>query len=260
MPDNSLSVVFCSYNEEKWMGRQLEAAQYQLDPATDELVVLNDGSTDDTQRFIDELWFPNVVKLRHAKNRGNVVSYEKALCSATKEWVFVSSINDHIQPGAFDCFRFAAREYPSAAVIAGKQDPPMPILWADIQPNETVYLPPWEVQQRWTDVVQITGAGTFTRRLLHPGYDPDLKWHADFYALMWMVLRYGLVYVNRTITKMGLPGYDAAASDPIQNRPVIDSINRKLAADPLMAAAFVNPRVKKWLKGEPHWQEPYRAE
>jgi len=90
----SLSVFFPCYNEQGNVARVVQNALKVLDNlgADYEVIVVNDGSADDTGRIADELAAQNrrVRVVRHPHNRGYGAALQSGFRAATKELVFFS--------------------------------------------------------------------------------------------------------------------------------------------------------------------------
>lgn len=87
-----LSVVIPSYNEEKRLPDTLRTILAYLDaqdlPA--EVLVVDDGSTDATQRVAEGLLRGRGRVLRHDENRGKGFSFRKGFAAAQGRWVLLS--------------------------------------------------------------------------------------------------------------------------------------------------------------------------
>lgn len=254
MNNSTLSVVITACNEQEKLPHQLAAIMSQL-TSNDELCLLDDGSTDDTW----EIMWEHIKRsgcndsplswTRNPKPSGCNRAYNQVTAMATKEWVYSASANDLVLPGAFDAFRKAVAQWQDAVVIAGRQDPPMPVGWA----CENCFLSPEEVRIRWRGIIQIGGLSAFTRRSFREPYDEELEWNADWWMLNKLILQHGFVFIDRTIARVGPSGYDWRGEDMNQLRPVINAMLRRLDDDPFLAEAFNNnPVVMQWLKTGKH--------
>lgn len=89
----TVSVVLAAYNGEKFLQAQLESILTCL-RAGDELVLVDDFSTDRTDEIIAGVNWPNVVVLRNPVNRGVRATFEIGLRRARGEIVFLSDQDD----------------------------------------------------------------------------------------------------------------------------------------------------------------------
>ena len=88
----SISVFFPAFNDEQTISSLVHKALEVLPEFTDdyEVLVINDGSTDDTGKIIDELalTFHQVRAIHHTNNRGYGAALQTGFLHATKELVF----------------------------------------------------------------------------------------------------------------------------------------------------------------------------
>src|SRR5213080_381833 len=101
MASATLSVALCTYNGAAYLGEQLDSIVAQSRPP-DELVVCDDGSTDETvevlETFLAEAPFP--VRLqRNEANLGFVKNFEQAISLCTGDFVALSDQDDVWMPG-----------------------------------------------------------------------------------------------------------------------------------------------------------------
>ncbi len=98
-----LAVLIPVYNEEGMLRAaiaRLDAVPPPIDPATGEslsrrLILVDDGSTDGTGRILDELrGRPDVVAVRHEKNKGKGAALRTALHAALSEGADLFLIHD----------------------------------------------------------------------------------------------------------------------------------------------------------------------
>src|SRR5262245_31118099 len=91
----SISVVLPNYNHARFLPRSLTCLLRQTRPA-DEVIVIDDGSTDDSLAVIGEFARrePRVRVLRNEKNSGVVATLNRGLAEARGELVFLASSDD----------------------------------------------------------------------------------------------------------------------------------------------------------------------
>jgi glycosyltransferase involved in cell wall biosynthesis len=99
----SVSVCFPAYNEESTIRRVLEDADRLLSASglDYEILVCDDGSTDATGPIIEELAavLPRMRGIRHARNRGIFVTFERLYAEATRQFVFLNSADGQWETG-----------------------------------------------------------------------------------------------------------------------------------------------------------------
>jgi glycosyltransferase involved in cell wall biosynthesis len=93
MWDPRISVCMAAYNGGPFVDAQLRSILTQLRP-NDEVVIVDDGSKDDTMVRIEELGDVRVRLLRHEKNAGVLATFEDALRCATGEILFLADDDD----------------------------------------------------------------------------------------------------------------------------------------------------------------------
>lgn len=95
--DRSVSLLCWAYNEEQLIGGYLLRANELLRTtvADYEIVVVDDCSTDNTHQIVTTLQheLPRVRLLRNATNLNVGLSFQKAIMSATKDYVFWQTID-----------------------------------------------------------------------------------------------------------------------------------------------------------------------
>lgn len=86
------------YNGSKFIREQLESILSQL-PTDAEVVVADDGSTDDTLAIVKSLGDPRIRVLPPEKHLGVVYTYERALLASKGEFIFLADQDDIWLPG-----------------------------------------------------------------------------------------------------------------------------------------------------------------
>jgi glycosyltransferase involved in cell wall biosynthesis len=92
-----------TYNGERFLRAQLASILQCLEEA-DQLVVVDDCSTDATVQIVREVKWPNLALIRNPANLGVCKSFERGLRQAKGEVVFLSDQDDLWVPGKRDAF------------------------------------------------------------------------------------------------------------------------------------------------------------
>ncbi|HLY39676.1 MAG TPA: glycosyltransferase [Terracidiphilus sp.] len=111
-----VSVCMAAYNGSKFIEQQLRSVLDQLS-VHDEVVIVDDGSQDDTVRLIEQMKDPRIRLLLHRSNRGVVATFEDALRCASGEFLFLCDDDDIWPAGKVERFLKAFGENPDAAVV-----------------------------------------------------------------------------------------------------------------------------------------------
>lgn len=88
-----ISVCMATYNGEKFIKEQIDSILCQLGP-NDELVISDDGSTDDTIKIIKSYDDSRIYVHHHKTDRGYTKNFENALNHATGDIFFLSDQDD----------------------------------------------------------------------------------------------------------------------------------------------------------------------
>jgi len=94
----SLSVALASYNGERFLAVQLHSILSQIGPS-DELVVVDDASTDRTLEIVASFGDRRIRVLRNDRNAGILAAFERALGATRNEIVLRSDQDDVWVPG-----------------------------------------------------------------------------------------------------------------------------------------------------------------
>jgi glycosyltransferase involved in cell wall biosynthesis len=91
----TVSVAMCTYNGEKFLKQQLDSILNQT-IAVDEIIICDDGSTDDTIKIINEYAtrFSNLKLIENLVNLKSVKNFEKAISLCTNDLIFLCDQDD----------------------------------------------------------------------------------------------------------------------------------------------------------------------
>lgn len=123
----TVSVCMATYNGSQYVEHQLRSILVQLKPF-DEVVIVDDASTDDTVAVILSVGDPRVRLLRQESNAGYVRTFEKALLSARGDVMLLADQDDEWVPGRRNLL---AREASTRGIVASNlvllgSDKPLP--------------------------------------------------------------------------------------------------------------------------------------
>jgi glycosyltransferase involved in cell wall biosynthesis/SAM-dependent methyltransferase len=113
----TMTVCIPTYNRAAFIGDCLASVLDQLDDRMDILVV-DDGSTDDTEAIVASLGRPDIRYIRKPHTNG-ADTRNVALREATGDFVLWVDSDDLLMPGAVAAHRTAMREFPDADVFYG---------------------------------------------------------------------------------------------------------------------------------------------
>lgn len=104
-----ISVCMATYNGMKYLPAQITSILEEL-AADDEIVVQDDGSSDETVAYLNSLNDPRILIEINPENRGVIATFERALKRARGDIIFLSDQDDIWLPGkvahvlaAFSC-------------------------------------------------------------------------------------------------------------------------------------------------------------
>ncbi len=201
----SLSVIVPNFNHDSLIPRALRAFLNQAPPAK-EIIVIDDGSTDDSVKVIEEFArrYRSIRLIKHQTNRGIVAAVKTGLEIATGEYLLFGSSDDIVLPGLFARAQAALSQNPRAALfcsgVALVDDHNRVIgLRPVTQPcRRTAYLSPADVRGaiQTTDFWYLGTTTVYRRRLLAEiGYfDPRLGSIGDTLADRLLAFRHGFCF------------------------------------------------------------------
>jgi glycosyltransferase involved in cell wall biosynthesis len=98
MSTPAVSVCLATYRGAAWVTEQLDSILEQIGP-DDEVVIVDDGSPDDTVARIRSVGDPRVRLIARHDNRGYVRAFEQALAEARGEFLLLADQDDVWTPG-----------------------------------------------------------------------------------------------------------------------------------------------------------------
>ncbi len=107
----SVSVVMATYNGQRYLKEQIDSVFAELRPG-DELIVVDDASSDGTAAILDLLTWSNLRIVKNSSNIGVLQTFERGLALASSDVIFLCDQDDVWLPGKLSSFieAFAADE------------------------------------------------------------------------------------------------------------------------------------------------------
>lgn len=108
----SLSVVIPAYNNAPLLGHAVQSVREQGHSDL-EIIVIDDGSTDNTVEVLEQLQGSDLRSVRQA-NAGPAAARNLGIAEASGEWIAFLDADDHWLPGKLSAQFDALRKYPEA--------------------------------------------------------------------------------------------------------------------------------------------------
>jgi glycosyltransferase involved in cell wall biosynthesis len=256
-----LSVVLPNYNHGRLVPRALEALLAQ-DPPPDEILVVDDGSTDDSLTVLADLaWrHPSLRVIAHGENRGAIPALATGLAAARGRYVYFAAADDRVLPGFFAAALGLLERYPAAGLFCGEA------ALVDGETGEPLALrPPVRPLYRASavgaagtrDLLRridnwiLTGSAVFRRDAVVAagGFDPRLGSFADGYLARKVALAHGFCFAPQTVaTWYVYPGSYSrgTARDLARAREALDNVPARIAADAAFPPWYAGVFAARW--------------
>lgn len=246
---STISIILPNYNHGKELHTSLLAAATQ-NVAADEIVVVDDASTDSSVEIIEQFAarFPAIRLLRNTERGGVAKAVSRGLEAARGDYVVMASADEKMRPIMIESLSVAARAFPTAKMITSTYTQWWPERDEIREHGPDSELGPWFLTSPKTTFISPQnlhallrrsfvwlGVNTamFSRSALVEvgGYDPALRWHGDWFLSYAIAFKYGVVVVPRSLALFREAGGSYSAlgmRDPKEQRGVALAIQRKL--------------------------------
>jgi glycosyltransferase involved in cell wall biosynthesis len=257
----TLSVVLPNYNHAKLIGRALAALLAQKRTA-DEIIVIDDGSTDDSVPVIERVAAkaPAIRILRNENNIGVIATLQRGLEAARGNYVYFAASDDWIFP---DFFALALRRLeadPSVGLFCGEAmlvDGTSNRLFAvrpAVRPRMSagpIYAEGVNKLLRSTDNWILTGSTVFRREYVTwaGGFDARLGSFADGFIARKIALRYGFYFEPKIVaTWVVFPDSVSrkTARDLQRSKYILDAVPKLIAADSGFPSWYADAFRDRW--------------
>lgn len=96
-----ISIVMTTYDRATTVGRAIDSVLHQTYPEW-ELIIVDDGSTDDTQHVLEQFSDSRILVVKHDENRGVTAAKNTGLNELRGEWFSLLDSDDEIVPEALE--------------------------------------------------------------------------------------------------------------------------------------------------------------
>jgi glycosyltransferase involved in cell wall biosynthesis len=257
----TLSVVLPNYNHAKLIGRALAALLGQ-ERAADEIIVIDDGSTDDSVAVIERIatTAPEIRLLRNPKNVGVIPTLQRGFEAARGKSVYFAASDDWIMPGFFALALRRLEADPDvglfcgeAMLIDGGGNRPFAVRPA-VRPRlraGRIDAAGTEHLLRSTDNWILTGSAIFRRDCVTwaGGFDARLGSFADGFIARKVALKYGFLFEPDIVASWVVFPDSVSrktALDLERTKYILDVVPTLIAADPGFPSWYADAFRDRW--------------
>jgi glycosyltransferase involved in cell wall biosynthesis len=213
----TVAALIPNYNDSADIAKALRDVLAQTVPF-DEIIIIDDGSTDDSVRIIEGLisGLPQARLYRNKENIGVVATLNRGFTLVTSDFVHMMSANDTFFPGIVECAERLLARFPDAAMISGNAalieaatgNPQADLIVRLPQKEGFVTAREYAARNRHSPVTFSTGANTIRRDvyLALGGQDAELAWYADWFLYFSIGLKHGFAFTPTLYTTHRLGG------------------------------------------------------
>jgi glycosyltransferase involved in cell wall biosynthesis len=257
----TLSVVLPNYNHAVYVGRAL-AALIAQERAPDEIIVIDDGSTDDSVRVIEQFaaQAPSIHVLLNPQNRGVIPTLDRGLREARGKYIYFAAADDYVLPGFFKAALPRLEANPDlglfcgeAMLVDGRTDRPFAVRPAVRPRMRAGVVTAADVLQllRSSDNWILTGSAVFRREcaVWGGGFDEHLGSFADGFLARKIALKFGFFFEPKIVaTWFVLPDSVSRKTALEQHRAsrMLEVATAQIAGDPVFPAWYANAFGDRW--------------
>jgi glycosyltransferase involved in cell wall biosynthesis len=247
-----LSVVLPNYNHAKFVGRALAALLGQ-ERAADEIIVIDDGSTDDSIAVIERIAAaaPAIRLLRNPGNIGVIPTLQRGLEAARGKYIYFAASDDWIFPGFFALALRRLEADPDmglfcgeAMLVDGASNRPFAVRPA-VRPRlraGRIEAARTEQLLRSTDNWILTGSAIFRRDCVTGagGFDARLGSFADGFIARKVALKFGFLFEPDIVASW------VVFPDSVSRRTALDLQRTKYILDEVPTLISADPGFPSW--------------
>lgn len=230
----------------------------------DELVIIDDASTDDTPIFINRIrsLYPQVRVFRNASNQGIAKILQVIPAKLQGDYIYGAAADDRVLPGFFAGTLELAASHPQAGVIFGQ----IPTYDTRGRYLYTTGISRWphsrfaSPSEFLRDCLEaelashsLSGAAVYRRQALIDmgGFHPELGSWLDTFAIRALGLTHGVCYLAQPCMAWRLSASSVSQSAARSPRALWQTVNRaaSLMRSPAFRHLFPEDHIQRWVRG-----------
>jgi glycosyltransferase involved in cell wall biosynthesis len=257
----TLSAIIPNHNHGQYIGRAVDALLTQ-ERVPDEIVIVDDASTDDSLAIINELASksPRIKVVSLSVNAGTNAALRAGMDRSTGDYFVLAGADDWVMPGFFELGTRMLMQNPSVGLFCGDtvlvdgatgktlgyRPAARPLYRAGIvSPNQCA-----ELLKRMDNFIH-TGGAIFRRDAIFEagGLDDTLGAFADGFLTRKIALKFGFCYAPRVVAcwRVFTTGVSRSiALDLAKAQQALALYPAKLAADPAFPAWYPEVFRNRW--------------
>jgi len=244
----TISVLLPNYNHAGFIGKALDALASQTRPP-EEILVIDDASTDASVAVIESFRrvLPQLRLLRNERNLGVGPTTNRGLAEARGDRVICAGADDWLEPECIARLATATAIWPKCPICVSDYVQYFEADQRFVHHQHDSELGPWYAGKgpQYFNADELrhlldcrfawlpANAALIDRKMLLAvgGYDPKLRWHADWFATYALALRHGFIVVPEppSVFRVSATTYSGTGMrDKRQQRQVCAAIYDKL--------------------------------
>ncbi|MBO4223585.1 glycosyltransferase family A protein [Bradyrhizobium neotropicale] len=255
-----LTAVVPNFNHGALIGEAIEALAKQT-PCPDEIIVVDDGSTDNSVVLLErlKLAYPMLRVVRFERNRGAIPAMNRGLQEARGRYVYFGAADDVTRPGLFAAMLAELERHPQAAFASCEatvldQDTGRTAPRPPVRPSYVAtFLDSSQVARllRRIDNWILTGTAVVRRDLIigAGGFDTMLGPFADSFVFRRLSLEYGCCFVPRdgVVWKTSSVGLSrSSVANPDAAMLTLERALERMRADPVFPRWYPAVFERRW--------------
>lgn len=239
MRHDDVSVVMTNYNYARFLPRAINAVLGQsIRPR--EFIAIDDASTDDSMQVLEQHARQDslIQVVRLERNVGVVAALNRGRQLATGTYVMFLAADDYLLPGMIERSLAILQQYPHSGLSCAYHSV-VKETTGEIVANPSR----WCKQARFFaphELAHVIGPGCIAGHTAiwrkdaldrAGGFDPELRWHCDWFVNLVIAFRHGLCHVPDTLALLSQRENTYSASgmnDPVEQQAVLTAILRRL--------------------------------
>ena len=202
-PKGTISTVVTTYNQEAFLSQSLESVFSQT-KIPDEVIVVNNGSTDNTTKILDK-YKSKIIRISHKKNIGALQGGNSGLLKAQGDYVIILAADDWFVPTIIEEESKVLDQNPDIAVVYSQTvsvgGNKRKVKIAEPAGRKTI-IGRWEFERLLTQGDFIPYGTALIRRSVlkkHGLLDPFIKYRNDYELWIRLARYYPFAYIAKPL-------------------------------------------------------------